>query len=360
MTEVTLETTLERHRGFWDRTSGPFVSVSKYSPLAPLRLPLSDGTLAEGSLRLTPEMFSIDKMLDIEESPPRPRLQPDLVGGITGDVLDVRPPWTRMCWIEAMMGCPVVAHVIAGSVYSEPYLAGPQEISKIPGPRDNGWLDLLVEYTQALVDNADGQYYVSHPLMRGCIDLVAALIGYEALGLGLFDQPAEIRKLAERGIEAFLIMADALDAVVPEVSGGKVSRFNIWAPGSVAITQCDASAAVSPKTYEDFFFPYDEETCKQFDYSIIHLHSGYLHTIDTFLKTDYPTAIQVALDTEATSKTVSDLIPVFKKVLESKPMFITGPCTREDLDEMLDVLPHNGLCIVAQLADESSLIRFQS
>ncbi len=360
MTEVTLEKILERHRGFWDRTTGPFVSVSKYTPLAPLRLPLSDGTMAEGSLHLTPDMLSIDAMMDIEESPPRPRLQPDGPYGVTGDVLIVRPPWTRMCWIEGMMGCPVAAHVGAGSVYSESYLSGPQEIDKIPGPRDNGWLDLLVEYTSALVDNTDGNYYVCHPLMRGSIDLVAALIGYEALGYGLFDQPNEMRKLAERGIEAFMTMADALDAVIPEVAGGRVSRFNMWAPGSVSITQCDASAAVSPKNYEDFFFPYDEETCKHFDYSIIHLHSGYLHTIDTFLKTDYPTAIQVSLDTEATNKTVSDLIPLFKKILASKPIFITGPCTQEELDEMLDVLPHKGLCIVAQLGDESSLTRLQN
>jgi hypothetical protein len=349
VTGVNLETTLERHRGFWDRTAGPFVSVSKYSPLAPLRLPLSDSTLAEGKVYLTPEMLSVDDILDIEESPPRPRLQPDQEGGINEDVFIVRPPWSRMCWLEAIMGCPVAAHVDAGSIYSEPYLNGPQEIDKIPEPRDNGWMDLLVEYAFALADNANCRYYVSHPLMRGSIDLVAALIGYDSLSFGLFDRPTEIRKLAELSTEVFMMVADALDAAVPATAGGRVSRFNMYAPGTVSITQCDASAAVSPRHYEEFFFPYDELTCKHFNYSIIHLHSEYLHTIDTFLKGDYPTAIQVSLDTEATSKTVSDLMPIFKRILGSKPLFVTGSCTKEELDELLDALPHLGLCVVAQL-----------
>jgi hypothetical protein len=293
-------------------------------------------------------------MLDLEESPSRPRLQPDQAGGVSGDMFVVRPPYTRMCWIEAVMGCPVAVRVKAGSIFSETYLDGLEEMDRIPGPRENGWLDFLVEYTRALVENAEGRYHVSYPLMRGTIDLVAALIGYEAMGFALFDQPEDLRKLTERCVEAYLDVADALDTVIPPLSGGRVSRFNVWAPGSLTITQCDASAAVSPRNYEEFFFPYDVETCKRFDYSIVHLHSGYLHTVDTFLKTEYPTALQVSLDTESTALTVHDLIPTFKKILEKKSLFITGPCTRQELDEMLEALPSKGLCVVAQIADDTT------
>jgi hypothetical protein len=39
------------------------------------------------------------------------------------------------------------------------------------------------------------------------------------------------------------------------------------------------------------------------------------------------------------------LIPVFKRVLEEKPLIIQGDMTRDEMNELLDVLPHKGLCI---------------
>jgi len=45
--------------------------------------------------------------------------------------------------------------------------------------------------------------------------------------------------------------------------------------------------------------------------------------------------------------------------LETKPLFITGPCTSEDLDQLVDALPPKELCIMARLAHESSLTRLR-
>jgi hypothetical protein len=314
-------------------------------------MPLADGKAVDEDMPLTPEQLDPMLLVDLDESPNRTRAQPDRPGAISGDVLVVRSPYGRMCWVEAVMGCPVAVRVDSGSIYSEPYLEGPAELGRLPSHDENGWLDLLTELTQALVDNSDGVYYVSLPLMRGTIDLVAALLGYERMCLSLFDEPKQLRALIERCVDAYMAVADEVYRVIPRVEGGTVSRFNVWAPGSVAITQCDASAATSARQYEEFFYPFDAETCARFDYSVVHLHSGYLHTIDTLLQAEYPTAIQVSLDTGSTPLTPHDLIPHFKKVLEKKPLFITGPCTRGELDEMLGSLPHKGLCIVAELTD---------
>jgi hypothetical protein len=105
--------------------------------------------------------------------------------------------------------------------------------------------------------------------------------------------------------------------------------------------------------YEELFFPYDVEICKQFDYSVVHLHSGYLHTIDVFLKDKYPSAVQVSLDTGSTPHTVRDLLPVFARVLEEKPLFIQGRMTAGELDLLLEELPARGLYVsTATLDDE--------
>lgn len=351
MNETGLADTLSLHRGFWTGEAGPLLGISGYSPLSALRMPLAHGKSVNEDMPLTPEQLDPMLLVDLEESPSRPRPQPDLPGAVSGDVLVVRPPYSRMCWVEAIMGCPVAVRVDSGSIYSEPYVEGPAELERLPDPDENGWLDLLTRLTRALVENSDGAYHVSLPLMRGTIDLVAALLGYERMCLSLFDEPRQLRALIERCVDACMTVADQVYEVIPRVDGGTVSRFNVWAPGSVAITQCDASAATSPKQYEEFFSPFDAETCARFDYSIVHLHSGYLHTLDTLLQADYPTAIQVSLDTGSTPLTPHDLIPQFERVLEKKPLFITGPCTRRELDELLGSLPHKGLCIIAELTD---------
>ena len=351
MNDNVLADTLSLHRGFWTGEAGPVVAWSGHAPLSALTMPLAGGKSVNEDMPLTPEQVDPMLLVELEESPSRPRLQPDRPGAVSGDVLVVRPPYGRMCWVEAVMGCPVAVRVDSGSIYSEPYLDGPSDLGRLPSHYENGWLDLLGRLTRALVDNSDGAYHVTLPLMRGTIDLVAALLGYERMCFSLYDEPKQLRKLIERSVEAYMAVADEVYGVIPRLEGGTVSRFNVWAPGSVAITQCDASAVTSPGQYEEFFFPFDAETCARFDYSVVHLHSGYLHTVDTLLRADYPTAIQVSLDTGSTPLTVHDLIPLFKKVLERKPLFITGPCTKRELDELLASLPHKGLCIVAELMD---------
>jgi hypothetical protein len=67
--------------------------------------------------------------------------------------------------------------------------------------------------------------------------------------------------------------------------------------------------------------------------------------MDVFLKERYPTAVQVSLDTGSTPYTVHDLIPVFARVLESKPLFVQGDMKREELDELLSELPSSGLYV---------------
>lgn len=77
------------------------------------------------------------------------------------------------------------------------------------------------------------------------------------------------------------------------------------------MTQADASAPLYAFANMDFFFLYEVEVGHQFDYSTVHLHFGFQHTTDVFLETEYPTAVQVALDTGSTPVTAHDLVPTF-------------------------------------------------
>ena len=86
---------------------------------------------------------------------------------------------------------------------------------------------------------------------------------------------------------------------------------------------------------------------------MVHLHSGYLHTVEVFLKDRFPTAVQISLDTGSTPHGVADLMPVFSRILEEKPLFIQGRMNASELQGLIDGLPYQGLYIsTATLEDD--------
>lgn len=354
MRQDGLEQLLGRHRAFWERTSvdRPLLNLtaqdedSLYAPLHGISIPLADGSiLCEQGEPIKAEIIDPGLILGIEEFPIRRKNSgPD--GPLTaGDLLVTRAPWGKLPWVEAILGCPVIPRLDTGGIYSAPYLDGPDDIDAIPRLGDNPWFGLLLNFTRALSADARGRYQVAQCLQRGPIDLVSALIGHTEMCLALYDNPRGLAALTERCTETFIAVAKGQQSLVPRLEGGLCNAFAVWSPGTVVRTQCDVASSVSAGHYEEFFFPYDVEICKAFDYSITHLHSGYLHHVDVLLKDKYPTAIQVSLDTGSTPFSVHDRMPIFARILEEKPLFIQGEMSKRELGELLERLPARGLYI---------------
>jgi hypothetical protein len=360
MTDDNLKTLLDRHAAFWSRApvDRPLLNTSTQSEesrydLTGLNITLADGTtLSVQDEPLTPDMMDPTLMLDVQEFPNGALARVSDGTQVVDDLLVTRAPLTKMTWVEAIMGCPVIPKLDTGSIYSAPYLESAGQASNIPPPEESPWLSLLQDYTRALVENSGGSYQVVQCLQRGPIDLVSALMGHSEMCYAIADEPVELHALSELCAETFVTVARAQEAIIPELEGGRCTPFGVWAPGTFVRTQCDVTSSVSAKMYEEVFFPYDVQICQQFDYSAVHLHSGYLHTIDVFLKDKYPTAVQVSLDTGSTPYTVHDLIPVFARVLEVKPLFIQGRLTASELDELLEKLPPRGLMVSTTIPDE--------
>ncbi len=361
MNDEELKSLLKRHEAFWSRApvDRPLLNVSNRSrestfELTGLEITLADGTnLSKQDEPLTPDMLDPTLILDVQEFPDGTRARASDGTPIVDDLLLTRAPMGKMTWVEAIMGCPVIPELDTGSIYSEPWLENIEQAAEIPSVENNPWLSLLQDYTRALVDDSERSYQVVQCLQRGPIDLISALMGHTEMCYAIADQPAELRALNELCTETFITVAKAQEALIPKLEGGHCTPFGVWAPGTVVRTRCDVTSSVSAKMYEEVFFPYDVQICRQFDYSVVHLHSGYLHTVDVFLKDKYPTAVQVSLDTGSTPFTVHDLIPIFARILEVKPLFITGHMTTGELDELLERLPPRGLMVsTATLDDE--------
>ncbi len=356
MADVAFEALLERHRAFWNRdpVDAPLLNTalaretSVSAPLEGIALPLADGTiLSEQGAAVTPDQFDPKLILDAEEFPRYTGAANGDGPLIVDDLLVTRAPLGKFPWVEAVLGCPVVPRLDTGSIYSAPHLDSPANIASIPAPEQSPWREFLLNYARALADDSAGRYQVVQCLQRGPIDLASALLGHTEMCYAVYDEPENIARLNEYTTRVFLDVAKAQQALAPPLNGGYTCPFGVWAPGTVVKTQCDVASSVRADMYEEMFFPYDVQICEQFDYSVVHLHSGYLHHMDVFLKGKYPTAVQVSLDTGSTPWTVHDLIPIFARVLEVKPLFIQGVMSKAELDEMLERLPYRGLYISA-------------
>ena len=351
MSNADLQAILKKHEGFWDRTDGPLLNVSEaedslFAPLHGISIKLADGSVLSDQVEvLSADMIEPAFILDVEEYPLRTHEPSDGEPLMVGDLFVTRAPMGKMVWVEAILGCPVVPRLDTGSIYSAPYLESAGQYTEIAPPEESPWLKLLAEYTRQLVEDSGGDYQVVQCLQRGPIDLASALLGHSEMCMAVYDDPDDLRSLAEFTAKVFVKAARAQQEQVPRLEGGYTNAFGIWAPGTIVRTQCDVASSVSPQTYKDFFFPWDRYICEQFDYSTVHLHSGYLHHVEVLLEDPYPTAVQISLDTGSTPFQVHDLMPIFARILEEKPLIIMGEMTQDELDELLDTLPHKGLCI---------------
>ena len=66
---------------------------------------------------------------------------------------------------------------------------------------DNPWLQKLVEFQKFLVNLSGGRFPVGNSLMRGPLDLLAALRGQENMCLDLYDCPEKMDAALDRIVD---------------------------------------------------------------------------------------------------------------------------------------------------------------
>jgi hypothetical protein len=269
---------------------------------------------------------------------------------LNGDLFEVVAPYTRVPWVEAILGNPVRATIQGGSMRTSAFVHQWSDWERRTVRRHEGWLDLLARLTELLAARSGGRRAVVHTLMRGPSDLAEAVLGSELMCLSLFEHQKELRSFLEEATDTFIAILFEQLRRIPMVEGGTVNPFGIWAPGTVVRTQCDASVLLSPRHYGRWFLPYDERISAAVDCSIIHLHSCSLHVVDELLKVERPQAIQVTIETGPNVPSIATLVPIFRRILGVKPLIADGPMSDDELHLLQDELPHDGLCIIARQA----------
>ena len=343
---------LERHKAFWNMedVEKPLIRITEYKSRygqqhSPMKLPLADGTVTSGKVfHIEPEMLSPEKFSPRDE-------RPSAVPATSGDVFPVRAPYTKIPWMEAILGCPIRVSPQSYSMWSEPVLSEDWYKSFKSLKPNERWRSKLLEFTKFLSANSGSTYLVSNTLMRGPSDMSDAFIGEQNLCMGIYKHPDEIHEMMMICADVFIDTARSQLDLISPFEGGYCNLFGIWAPGTSIRTQDDASALVSPKHYKEFMLPYQERIASKFEYSTIHLHSNSLHTVDAVINSTI-SAVQVSIDPQPYGPTVIDLLPTFRRMQEKKPILIEGPMMQSELDELLKTLSPSGLYVWAMIESE--------
>ncbi len=134
------------------------------------------------------------------------------------------------------------------------------------------------QYWQASLDIAresvrrlEGRALVSFPDLIENLDTISSLFGNRELLLALMDYPEKVHEFQKAILPLYIEYHRRLYEIIKdEVGGSCFSAFHIYGKGRIAKLQCDFSAMISARMFEDFLVPYMEPQCQMLDHTVYH------------------------------------------------------------------------------------------
>ena len=273
-----------------------------------------------------------------------------------GDLIWSAAPFWGVPWVEASLGCRVVADHQTGSTRTEPP-PGFADSPVVPEfSAENPWVQKMLEFIPALQKHAAGRYPVGTTILRGISDHLAAVYGGDGLIMRMYDAPDEVESVAQQITAYWISFAQCLLKRLPLFCGGTGAFFwNVWCPGKTVWTQDDAAALLSPDLYERFIYPHVCRLAQAFEHTVMHLHPSRFIPIDYLMKTDIDV---IELHIEQGGPTAEELQDHHMRILSQKPVLIWGELTEADLEFILDHLPHQGLAVSMVVESPQSAHRY--
>ncbi len=260
-----------------------------------------------------------------------------------GDLIWSAAPFWGLPWVEASLGCGVVADHTVGSTRATPPPGFAQNPVVPEFSETNAWVAKLLEFVPALAALSGGRYPVGVTLMRGVADLLSALYGGENFVLRMFDAPEEVYAVVGALTRYWIAFGRCLLERLPLFHGGTGTFLHcLWCPGKTIWTQEDAVALLSPALYERFIYPADCEIARAFERTVMHLHPTRFIPVRQLMAANTG-VIELHIDHDGPR--AEALESHYRAILAGKPLFIWGDVTEADLEFIMTGLPHQGLAV---------------
>lgn len=278
------------------------------------------------------------------------------------DFFYVGSPYWGIPWLEAVLGCDL--RVGETSCWAEPWFVRPSDRSRLNSDlKDNVWFQCLVQFTQDLLEFADGRFPVCPPLLRGAGDAAAAMCGSQNLVLALSEREAWAGELLGHCAKVRLEVLQRLQGLVPawfgtHAAGGYPSK--LWMARTVSYYQDDVASLLNPRLFGEFLLPLARTTKAVADVHFIHLHSSCLYMLDTLLADDTFSVIEVNLDLPGSGPPLPEYLPALERIQQAgRPLLLWGEIGEEDWALLENELQPAGLSIQPIVKSPDEVLRYR-
>ena len=129
-----------------------------------------------------------------------------------------------------------------------------------------------LETARALVQDSQGDYFVSMPDSTGNADALAHLLGPEELLISMAEEPDATKTALSKIQQAYQRIMDDVRTITKgnNQGGGCIGWLQTWAPGYHAQMQCDLSVMISNPMFKEFIMPELQAQCAMLEYPLYH------------------------------------------------------------------------------------------
>jgi 5-methyltetrahydrofolate--homocysteine methyltransferase len=158
------------------------------------------------------------------------------------------------------------------------------EIETIVFDPGDEWWGKTCKLTSVSVERGRGKFLTGLTDIGGNLDIAASLRGSQRLCMDLFDFPDRVKEFGHRINEMWFKYYSGLYSIISEGMAGTSAWMGIWSPKRWYPLQCDLSAMISPKMFEEFVLPRLQKQCRWLDHAINHLDGpGQIPHLDMLL-----------------------------------------------------------------------------
>ena len=284
--------------------------------------------------KIVPEMLNVDDFLkDYEQMFQEVQI-------IGQDGFWVGEPFTGIPWMEAILGCEIVAS--PSSFVSQPWAKSVNDLERIEFDPENAWFKKYIEFTEKLTKLSGGRFPVGQPILRGIADTLGAIMGQTEMVMAMMEEPDKVHEAMGKIRKIFSrVIAEQYRSIQSFHGGWSIGFYNVWTPRPCIWFQEDLSALLSPSLYRSHLKELNREICLGYDYTAVHLHPVSFFILDDLLEIDELRAIQVNKDIGGPS--IAQMIPQFKKIIAAKNLIVWGDLDENDIDCLIRELPNVGL-----------------
>lgn len=222
--------------------------------------------------------------------------------------------------------------------------------------------------TELFSKNAGEDFLVGITDLGGSMDIAASLRGSDMLLYDLYDSPDEIKALISDIDKAWKQAYDRLQGLINQYIQGTCAWMGIWCKERWYPLQCDFSAMISKKMFDEFVKPVLAMEAGWFDHAIYHLDGpGEIVHLDSILDIEGIDGIQCvpgAMYHKSTGEFFHSFcnklwLPVLKKIQKQGKRLVLTKVHTSEINTLMEYLSPKGLFISMNCKDEEEVMALE-